>query len=131
MNRAFFIVGIVFSVIFMFITSYYADEVQSARWDAWDYSYSNYSYDSYDSYSYPTYSSYSYDYSDGLTTEAGLWSLFFFLCFCCLRVFVLFLCSVAVCLLLFCYSCSSFLMFCYFVSPLCTLVFLCYYWIFV
>ncbi|MDG1428882.1 MAG: hypothetical protein P8H56_11470 [Crocinitomicaceae bacterium] len=81
MNRAFFIVGIVFSVIFMFITSYYADEVQSARWDAWDYSYSNYSYDSYDSYSYPTYSSYSYDYSDGLTTEAGFWSLFFFLCF--------------------------------------------------
>ena len=79
MNRAFFIVGIVFSVIFMFVTSYYAEEVQSARWSAWDsYSYSSYDYDS---YSYPSYNSYSYDNSDDLTMEAGLWSLFFFLCF--------------------------------------------------
>ncbi|MFT5860635.1 MAG: hypothetical protein ACI865_002748 [Flavobacteriaceae bacterium] len=85
MNRAFYIVGIVFSVVFMTLTSYYAEEVQSARYDyLWDdYSYSSYdSYDSYDSYGdYTPYSSYSSNNSDDLTMEAGLWSLFFFLCF--------------------------------------------------
>ncbi len=77
MNRAFYIVGIVFSVVFMFITAYYAEETQSARWADWDYNYS--SYDPYDSY--PSYSSYSYDSSNDVTVEAGLWSLFFFLAF--------------------------------------------------
>lgn len=76
MNRAFYIVGIVFSVVFLFITSYYAEEVQSARYDyLWD----DYAYSSYDSYT--PYSSYSYNNSDDLTMEAGLWSLFFLLSF--------------------------------------------------
>ena len=77
MNKAFYIVGIVFSVIFMIITVHYADEVSSARFDAlWD---DLYSYDyGYDSYSYD-YSS--YDESEELTEEAALWSVFFILAF--------------------------------------------------
>ena len=76
MNKAFYIVGIVFSVIFLGITVYYADEVSSARFDAiWD----SYSYDyGYDSYSYG-YSS--YDEADDLTESAALWSVFFILAF--------------------------------------------------
>lgn len=74
MNRAFYIVGIVFSVFFMFITSYYAEEVRSAR--MYDL------FSDFNSYDYNTYSSY---FSSGLdesyTSEAALWSLFFFLSF--------------------------------------------------
>jgi len=71
MNKALYIVGIVFSVIFLILSVGYADEVSSARWN--DYSY--YSYDYYDSYNY-----YGSSASD-LTMEAALWSLFFFLSF--------------------------------------------------
>lgn len=74
MNRAFYIVGIVFSVIFMVVTGYYAEEVDSAKM-----------YDLFSSYSYDSYSSYSSYYSSGLaesyTSEAATWSLFFFLSF--------------------------------------------------
>lgn len=75
MNRALYIVGIVFSVIFSGVISYYADEVDNARWNSY-----------YDSFS--SYSDYSYDYSymfnsddEDLTVEAGLWSIFFILSF--------------------------------------------------
>lgn len=77
MNKAFYIVGIVFSVILMVITVHYADEVSSARFDAiWD-SYS-YDYDSYSSYSY-NYSS--YDEADELTEDVALWSVLFIIAF--------------------------------------------------
>lgn len=75
MNKAFYIVGIVFSVVFLFLGGYYAEEVSSARWNS--------IFSSYDSYS-----TYGYDYSalfqedsGDLTFTAGLWSLFFFACF--------------------------------------------------
>jgi hypothetical protein len=76
MNKAFYIVGIVFSVIFLIITGYYSEEVSSAKWSSfysnmYDYDYLDYGYSSYDS---------SYEYKD-LTVAAALWSLFFFLCF--------------------------------------------------
>ena len=74
MNKAFYIVGIVFSVILLIVTAYYAEEVSDARYD--------YLFSSYSSYDYNSYSSYdsSSGYSD-LTVEAGLWSLFFFASF--------------------------------------------------
>ncbi|GEM_PF-970341 len=75
MNRAFYIVGIVFSVIFLFVTTYYEDAVSSARMDFW-FSDFNYGYDSYNSF--PSYDTSSYR---DLTVAAALWSLFFFLCF--------------------------------------------------
>lgn len=75
MNKAFYIVGIVFSVIFLFLGAYYSEEVSSARWDSIFSSYSSFS-----DYGY------SYNYDSNLdevyTVEAGLWSLFFFLSFC-------------------------------------------------
>ena len=77
MNKVLFIIGIVFSVIFIFITGYYAEEVSNARFDYLFGSYSSYSYDSYNSYS-------SYDTGDSyrsLTSEAALWSLLFILYF--------------------------------------------------
>ena len=74
MNKAIYIIGIVFAFIFIGICGYYADEVSSARMD---YLFSSYSYlDS----SYGGYSSYDSGYKD-LTSEAGLWSLFFILFF--------------------------------------------------
>lgn len=75
MNKALYIVGIVFSVIFLILTFGYAEEVSSARWN--DYSY--YSYDYYGSYDY-NYYDYGSSASD-LTMNAALWSLFFFLSF--------------------------------------------------
>ncbi len=78
MNKIIFIIGIVFSVIFIFITGYYAELVSNARFD---YLFSSYSYDSYSSYS-SSYSSYgSGDSYSGLTSEAALWSLLFILYF--------------------------------------------------
>lgn len=76
MNKAFYIVGIVFSVIFLIVTGYYSEEVSSAKWSSfyssmYDYDYLDYGYSSYDSSS---------EYKD-LTFTAALWSLFFFLCF--------------------------------------------------
>lgn len=79
MNRAFYIVGIVFSVIFMGIISNYSEEVSNARFDSFWNDYSSYSSYGYDDYSYSSYTSYSND--DEITFEATLWSLFFFLCF--------------------------------------------------
>ncbi len=77
MNKVFFIIGIVFAVIFIFITGYYAEEVSSARFDYIFSSYSSYSYDSYNSYdSYGSGDSYR-----SLTSEAALWSLLFILYF--------------------------------------------------
>ncbi len=75
MNKAFYIIGIVFSVIFLILGAYYAEEVQSAKWD------SIFNYSGYD-YGYTNYSSYSYSssYKD-LSVEASLWSLVFFLFF--------------------------------------------------
>lgn len=76
MNKAFYIVGIVFAVIFLFLGAYYSEEVSSAKWNNF---FNDYSYD-YSSYDY------SYSYSDSnlddeYTVEAGLWSVFFFLSF--------------------------------------------------
>ena len=77
MNKVFFIIGIVFSVIFIFISGYYAELVSNARLDYLFGSYSSYSYDSYNSYSsYRVGDSYS-----SLTSEAALWSLLFILYF--------------------------------------------------
>ena len=73
MNRAFYIIGIVFSVFFLFVITYYTEEVSSARID---YLFSDYG--DYSSYGYNSYSSSSYK---DLTFEASLWSLFFFLTF--------------------------------------------------
>ena len=75
MNKALYIVGIVFSVIFLILSVGYADEVNSA-------SYSSYFYDSYNSYGSYDYNYYDYGSSaSDLTMEAALWSLFFFLSF--------------------------------------------------
>lgn len=71
MNRAFYIVGIVFAVIFLFLGAYYAEEVSSARWNDYFSSYSSFDY----SYSFGS------DLDNEYTEEAGLWSLFFILSF--------------------------------------------------
>lgn len=69
MNRAFYIVGIVFSVIFFFVSAYYVAECQKA------YIESMYS-DLYgDLYSHSSYSFFSS--RADLTMDAGFWSLFF------------------------------------------------------
>lgn len=75
MNKAIYIIGIVFTIIFIGVCGYYAEEVSSARFDYLfsSYNYSDYSYGGYTS-------SYDSSYSD-LTAEAGLWSLFFILFF--------------------------------------------------
>lgn len=70
MNKAFYIIGIVFSVIFTFVVGYYVAEVAAARFD---YLFSDLS--SYSSSYYSSYSS-SSEYKD-LTFSASLWSLFF------------------------------------------------------
>jgi len=74
MNKALYIVGIVFSFVFFCVSAYYVGEVSSARiMEIFS------SYDSYGSYSsYGSYNSYSTSASD-LTTEAGLIALFFLL----------------------------------------------------
>lgn len=75
LNRAFYIVGIVFAVVFLFVGGYYAEEVDNAKWSSFYESIS-----SYDDFGY----SYNYDSdyeAEGLTVAAGLWSLFFFLAF--------------------------------------------------
>lgn len=69
MNKAFYISGIVLSIVFIAIGTYYADEVLSAKyWDLFSYSDYDFGYGS------------SSRYKD-LTIEGGLWSLFFFLFF--------------------------------------------------
>ena len=75
MNKAFYISGIVLSVVFIVLGAYYAEEVQSAKWDNIYNSFDEYDYD----YSYDSYTS-SSEYKD-LTREGALWSLFFFLFF--------------------------------------------------
>jgi len=73
MNRALYIIGIVFSLVFFIVAAYYVDEVSSARYS---YLFSS-SYDTYNSYSSMLYS----DGSSDLTMEAGMVSMFFFLYF--------------------------------------------------
>jgi hypothetical protein len=74
-NKAFYITGIVLSVIFFFLIALYAEETSSARYSDY-YSYSSYSdYNSYNSYR--SYGSSASEY----TTEAALWSILFFLFF--------------------------------------------------
>ena len=75
MNKAFYIVGIVFSIIFLFMGAYYAEEVSSAKWSSIFNSYSSYS-----DYGYSYGSLFEDDYKD-ITVTAGLWSLFFFASF--------------------------------------------------
>lgn len=68
MNRAFYIIGIVLSVVFLVVCGYYINEVSITRYA-------------------DLFSSFSYNYTynsgavDSLTEEAGLVSLFFFLFF--------------------------------------------------
>ncbi len=71
MNRALYIIGIVFSLVFFIVAGYYVGEVNSARMDS-----ILSSYDTFNSYSYS-----SYDSSSDITMEAGMVSLFFFLFF--------------------------------------------------
>jgi len=75
MNKAIYIIGIVFAFIFIGVCGYYTEEVSNARFDYLfsSYNYSDYSYGGYTS-------SYDSSYSD-LTAEAGLWSLLFVLFF--------------------------------------------------
>lgn len=71
MNKALYIVGICFSVIFFFVIGYYISEVSSARLsDLFSYS------------DYAPYSSFSYGSSaSSLSEEAGIWNLLFLLLF--------------------------------------------------
>lgn len=78
MNKAFYIVGIVFAVIFSGVISYYSEEVSNARFDSFWNDYSSYSSYGYDDYSYSYYDSSN---DEDLTVEAALWSLLFFLSF--------------------------------------------------
>ena len=73
MNKAFYIISLIFSVVFIIVVSYYVEEVSSARLDYLISSYS--SYDSYGS----TYVSSSY--YEEYTMQGGLISLFFILFF--------------------------------------------------
>jgi hypothetical protein len=66
MNKALYIVGIVFSVIFLILTFGYAEEVSNARYSSYFYDYNYYDYGSS---------------ASDLTMSAALWSLFFFLSF--------------------------------------------------
>jgi hypothetical protein len=78
MNKAFYIVGIVFGFIFMCVTSYFMAEVSVARSMEFISSMNSYS----DPYS--TYSSYSSAYSglaEDATSTAAMVSIFFFLLF--------------------------------------------------
>lgn len=76
MNKAFYIVGIVASVILFAVTVHYASEVDQVRLQELLDSFSSYDY------GYPSYSSTSYaSEADDLTMEAGLISLIFFLLF--------------------------------------------------
>ncbi len=71
MNKAFYIAGIVFSIIFFFICGFYIAAVNEAHY----IDYLSYSYDSYSSYSYGS------GIASSLTEEGGMISLFFFLSF--------------------------------------------------
>ena len=73
MNKAFYIIGIVFAIIFFFVCGFYIADVNSARSLEILSSYS--SYDSYSSYSYGS------GIAESLTEEAGMISIFFFLSF--------------------------------------------------
>lgn len=75
MNKAFYIAGIVLSVIFFFVCAHYITEVDYARFKDFQYY-----LDSLDSYNYVSYSSISTEVSD-LTMEAGTISLLFFAAF--------------------------------------------------
>ncbi len=74
MNKALYIIGIFFAIVFFFICGFYIVEVNDARLVDL-YSSSSYGYDSYSSYSYD------FGIADSLTEEAGFVSLFFFLSF--------------------------------------------------
>lgn len=80
MNKAFNIVGIVASVLFLIISLHYISEVNQVRIQELLESFSN-SYD----YGYTTYMSYGSE-ADDLTTEAGLISMVFFLLFVAIEI---------------------------------------------
>lgn len=71
MNKAFYIVGIVFSVVFFFVSAYYIAAVDEARY----LDFVSYSYGSYNSYSYGS------SVASSLTEEGALIALLFFLVF--------------------------------------------------
>lgn len=76
MMRAFFITACVLTLIYIVASVAIADEVRSARWSSYDYS-----YDSYDSYGYDSYSYYD-DYdndADDYTRVGGIVSVFYML----------------------------------------------------
>jgi hypothetical protein len=75
MNKTFYILGIVFSVVFFIVIAYYIDEVNSAR-----YADLSNALNSYDPYGYSSYYSYS-DSSSDITSEAGIVSALFILFF--------------------------------------------------
>lgn len=85
MMKAFYITGIVLSVIFMFVIGYFIDEVESARYSSYYYnSYSN-PYDTYSSYSSYNYNS--YDSGADETMAAAIVSFFFFVFFILTSIF--------------------------------------------
>lgn len=67
--RAFYIIGIVLSVAFIFVTGYFIEEYQSARWSYYDYSYGSSGYNS------------SYYRANEVTFNWAVVSVFFFLYF--------------------------------------------------
>lgn len=74
MNKALYIIGIIFSIVFLFIAAFYSTEVAAARFS---YLFSDYDYGSgYNSFS----STINNEYKE-LTFTASIWSLFFFLVF--------------------------------------------------
>ena len=75
MNKAFYIAGILLSIIFFFVSAFYISEVDYARFQDFQY-YLN----SYDTYNYMSYSSFS-SAADDLTMEVGTISLLFFAAF--------------------------------------------------
>lgn len=72
MNRAFYIISLVLSVVFIGIVGYYSEEVESARYS---YLFSSYSIDPYSTSYFPP------SFYEEYTQEAGLISLFFILLF--------------------------------------------------
>lgn len=80
MNKAFYIVGIVFSFIFICVVSYYIDAVESARIMESFSSYSSYS-DPYSTYSSSSIYNLYVGVAEEYTSEIAIASIFFFLIF--------------------------------------------------
>lgn len=72
--RIFYIVAMCLTIAFFSVCGYYSEQVSSAKYNAYDYS-----YNSSDPYSYNSYNNYDYSKDDGITQEAGYITMAFFL----------------------------------------------------